>query len=98
MSIISIYGHIKIFSHCYTLFVYSFIANVNIRTFNDHQTPLHYAAKYNSVDALKVLVGHGGDIQAQDVMKRTPLFVAAEYGECVYITNIQSIKTQISVI
>ena len=41
-------------------------------------------------------MSHGGDIQAQDVMKRTPLFIAAEYGESIGISNIHS-KNTISV-
>ena len=55
-------------------------ANPNIETFADRQTPMHYAAKYNGVDALKVLIKYKGDINKPDEMKRTPLFVAAEYG------------------
>ena len=57
------------------------LANVNIKTFNDKQSPLHYAAKYEGLEAMKVLIGYGADINALDVMQRSPMFIAAEYGE-----------------
>ncbi|KAK6328818.1 hypothetical protein J4Q44_G00007960 [Coregonus suidteri] len=43
----------------------------------DHQTPLHYAAKNDTVGALRVLLQYGADISAQDYKKRTPLQLAA---------------------
>ena len=74
-------------------------ANPNIETFGNKQTPMHYAAKYNGVEALKVLIKYKGNINKLDAMKRSPLFVAAEYGSAqavqylmdigapVYVTN-----------
>ena len=58
-----------------------FLANPNIQTFSDKQTPVHYAAKYNGTDALKILIKYNGDINMLDAMERSPLFIAAEYGK-----------------
>ena len=59
-----------------------FTVNPNIKTFNNKQTPAHYAAKYDAVDALKILMKYGADLNEVDSMERTPLYVAAEFGEC----------------
>ena len=53
-----------------------------MKTFNDKQTPLHYAAKYNGIDAMQILIRHGADVNVVDAMERSPLFLAAEYGMC----------------
>ena len=72
-------------------------ANPNIDTFGDKQTPVHYAAKYNSVEALKVLIKFKGDINKLDEMKRTPLFVAAEYGSAQAVQYLMDIGAPVSV-
>ena len=43
----------------------------------DQATPLHVAARNNSVDAAKVLIDHGADVHARDkvsLRKKTSLF------------------------
>lgn len=55
-------------------------ANINARTTNEWQTPIHYAAKNNSVPSLRTLLKLGASINDRDYKSRTPLFVAAESG------------------
>ena len=57
-----------------------FTARIDARTKGEHQSPIHYAAKYNAVDSLKVLLHMGAMIGDRDYRNRTPLFVAAETG------------------
>ena len=35
-------------------------ANLEMKTANEHQTPLHYAARYDSIQAIKILLQAGG--------------------------------------
>ena len=42
---------------------------------------MHYAAKNNATQSLKVMLRMGGRINDRDYKRRTPLFVAAETGE-----------------
>lgn len=56
------------------------LADISARTAGEIQTPIHYAAKYNAEDSLKVLLHMGGNISDKDYKNRTPLFVAAESG------------------
>ena len=55
-------------------------ADPRSRTFREQQGVIHYAAKYNAVASLKVLVEHRVDYNIKDYRQRTPLFVAAEMG------------------
>lgn len=45
----------------------------------DDLTPLHYAARYNQLSVLKLLVDNGADINARDEEGLTPLHYAARY-------------------
>ena len=56
-------------------------ASFDARTDGENQTPLHYAAKNNSVEALKTLLRLGANLNVRDYKDRTPLFVAAENGK-----------------
>ena len=56
-------------------------ADIHSRTAGEYQTPIHYAAKNNSVPSLKALIKFGGSINDRDYKSRTPLFVAAESGK-----------------
>ena len=56
-------------------------ANINARTAREMQTPIHYAAKNNSVASLRTLIKLGASINDRDYKSRTPLFVAAESGK-----------------
>lgn len=55
-------------------------ARIEERTIGELQTAVHYAAKNNATDSLKVLLHMGGSINEVDYKNRTPLFVAAETG------------------
>ena len=48
-------------------------------------TPLHYAARYNSVNVAAYLVSLGVDVNAQNDQGKTPLYVAAEKNDSVDI-------------
>lgn len=58
-------------------------ADKEAKSFGEEQTPLHYAAKNDAVDSLKVLLKIGCDMEARDNKLRTPLQVAAELGKCI---------------
>lgn len=58
----------------------SIVARVDMETETDHQTPMHYAAKYNSLTTMKVLIKFDGSIIQRDGLNRTVLFLAAEQG------------------
>ena len=60
---------------------YLFIGNATARTHEENQSVIHYAAKYNAVTTLKVLIEHRVDYNARDYKGRTPLFLAAETGK-----------------
>jgi ankyrin repeat protein len=40
-------------------------------------TPLHYAARYGNVNAIKVLIGFGADVNAEDGNGMTPIHYTA---------------------
>ena len=45
-----------------------------------HQTAVHWAAKRNTVDILKILLSSGGNPNLADMGGRTPLFLASKLG------------------
>ena len=51
-------------------------ANINIKTFEEGQMPIHYAAKNDGCRSLKMLLGYGADIDSRDSKNRTPLQVS----------------------
>lgn len=55
-------------------------ADITAKTYGEEQTPLHYAARYDSVEAMKVLIQGGAMIDSFDFLMRTPLQVASEIG------------------
>ncbi|XP_059143881.1 transient receptor potential cation channel subfamily A member 1 homolog isoform X2 [Physella acuta] len=56
------------------------LARKKINLFDeDNLTPLHYAARYNHLNVVKILVEHGADIQALGEDNITPLHHAARY-------------------
>ena len=50
-------------------------ADINSRTYGEEQTPIHYAAKNDAVDSLKVLLQLGANIEDKDYKHRSPLQV-----------------------
>ena len=51
------------------------------QTHGELQTPLHYASRNGSVNAIQLLVKvYKANIEAKDFQGRTPLYLAAEYG------------------
>ncbi|XP_042201661.1 uncharacterized protein LOC103188515 [Callorhinchus milii] len=54
--------------------------DLDTKTFEDLQAPIHYAAKHNSLCTLLYLCENGANIEARDQRARTPLFLAVEYG------------------
>ena len=59
-----------------------FSADIHAKTNGELQTPIHYAAKFNAVRSLKILIDANADVNDRDYKRRTPLFVAAETGMC----------------
>jgi len=53
-------------------------AVLDCQTYGELQTPCHYAARNDALDALKLLHKQGADIEAKDFKLRTPLQIAAE--------------------
>lgn len=55
-------------------------ADVNIKSTNDVKyTVLHIAAKRNNVDAIKLLINNGAEVDSKDDYDRTPLYYAIDY-------------------
>lgn len=50
-------------------------ARVDGKTFGECQTALHFAAKNDAVNAIKMLLAHKSDINCTDYKERTPLQV-----------------------
>lgn len=47
----------------------------------EKQIPLHYAARFSSSDVIRYFINEcGADKEAKDYLKRTPLYIAAEFG------------------
>ena len=53
-------------------------ADMSRQTLEEGQTAMHYGAKNNSFQTLKVMLRMNGRINERDYKRRTPLFVAAE--------------------
>ena len=51
-----------------------------------HQTPLHWAAKRDKSEVIKLLIQAGARINQKDMGGRTPLFLACKYG------NLRAVK------
>ena len=50
-------------------------ADVAAKTYGECQTALHFAAKNDAVNAIKMLLAHKSDINCTDYKDRTPLQV-----------------------
>ena len=59
-------------------------ADINHKTMaGQGQSPIHFAAKHNGVDAFQALVDRGANPLTRDDQSRTPFFVAAHSGKSV---------------
>lgn len=52
-----------------------------MKTHGEGQQVVHYAAKFNAVQTIKVLIEHKVQYTVKDYKGRTPLFLAAEMGK-----------------
>lgn len=59
-------------------FLFEHGADLKACTKGENQTPVHYAAKNDADNALKMLIKLGADVNCRDYKQRTPLQVAAE--------------------
>ncbi|XP_065664110.1 transient receptor potential cation channel subfamily A member 1 [Hydra vulgaris] len=53
-------------------------ADIHKKTHGEQQTAIHYAAKYNAVGSLKILIENRANLCDKDYKNRTPLYIAAE--------------------
>jgi ankyrin repeat protein len=54
---------------------------INSKTYNELQTPLHFACKIGNLQAVKYLLSlFETNQEAKDYQHRTPLYLAAEHG------------------
>lgn len=60
--------------------IFHFLAKVDLVTVSEKQSAMHYAAKYNSLETMKVLIKFQGSFTQRDGKNRTVLFLAAEQG------------------
>ena len=65
----------------YNLLFETISANIEARTEGVDQTPLHLAARHNSIESVQALIKEGANIEAKDYKNRTPIFLAAELGK-----------------
>ena len=54
---------------------------LDAKTDDEEQSPIHYAAKYNAVSSLKIIIENRGHLNDRDYKRRTPIFLAAEMGQ-----------------
>jgi ankyrin repeat protein len=47
--------------------------DVNLRDYDRHNTPIHWAASGGNLDAIELLLEYGADVNAQNKNGRTPL-------------------------
>ena len=62
-----------------------FLAHIHCKTNGELQSAIHYAAKYNAVGSLKVLLQNKARMNDLDYKQRTPLFLAAEMGKSIFL-------------
>ena len=58
-----------------------FSADIQRKTSGECQTPMHYAARYNAIEAIITLLELGASILEKDYKSQMPLYVAADAGQ-----------------
>jgi ankyrin repeat protein len=67
-------------------------------TNEEKQTPLHYACRTGSINAVNVLVTkYKADIEARDYQGRSPLYIASEYGNASTVRELIDLGAQLDV-
>lgn len=59
---------------------YSIDLEINITIGHDEETPLHLAAKHNSCEAARTLIGHGASMESINNKGSNSLHIACENG------------------
>ena len=72
--------------------MFYFPADIDAKSNGEEQSAIHYAAKFNAVQALKVLIDWNANVNDRDYKRRTPLFLAAETGKLSQILLTPSLK------
>ena len=67
-------------------------ADISGKTYGESQTAIHYAAKNDAVDSLKLLIKLGSKIECRDAKNRTPLQVAAELGNILFFDTFNILR------
>ena len=63
------------------------------KTYEEEQTPLHYAAKKGNNEAVRMLIENfNADKETKDYQGRTPLYLAAEYGNKDIVKTLLDLK------
>lgn len=81
----------------YCFWYFLVLADPNVCTYGEKQTAVHYAAKNDAVDSLRVLIKLGCDKEVRDAKERTPLHTASELGidgimYCIYRFRIKKLQ------
>lgn len=56
---------------------------INEKTYNEKQTPLHYAAREGHLEIVERFLNEKANIEIIDKQGRTPLYLAAEHGQAI---------------
>ena len=65
---------------------------VDERTLESRKTPLHVAAQFGQLSAIKCLMEFKADLEARTVFNRTPLHLAAAQGHIVVVEHLLDCK------
>lgn len=70
----------------------------NVSTFGENQTPLHYAARSGNERIVKYLIEEKQvNLEARDHLDRTPLYLAAEYGQTITVKLLKTLGCNVNV-
>ena len=72
-----------------------FSADIQRKTTGERQTPMHYAARYNAVEAMNTLLELGASILEKDYKSQMPLYVAADAGRSEYNYTVRKLSLSV---